>query len=61
MAKAPSPSFRAVEKLGMENPELDTALKSSGIMQLGYDPRVLIQEGRPKDYEKTNLFWCLCS
>jgi hypothetical protein len=56
MAKAPSPSFRAVEKLGMENPELDTALKSSGIMQLGYDPRVLIQEGRPKDYEKTNLF-----
>ena len=51
-----SPSFRAVEKLGIENPELDQALKTSGIMQLGYDPRVLIQEGRPKDYEKTNLY-----
>ena len=56
MAKAPSPSFRAVEKLGMENPELDAALKSSGIMQLGYDPSVLVQEGRPKDYERTNLY-----
>lgn len=51
-----SPSFRAVEKLGIENPELDTALKSSGIMQLGYDPSVLIQEGLPKAYEKTNLY-----
>lgn len=50
------PSFRAVEKLGMENPELDTALKSSGIMQLGYDPSILIQEGLPKAYEKTNLY-----
>jgi hypothetical protein len=25
-------------------------------MQIGYDPRVVIQEGRPKDYEKTNLY-----
>lgn len=49
------PSFRAVEKLGMENPELDTALKSSGIMQLGYDPSILIQRGPVERYERTNL------
>jgi len=51
-----TPSFRAIEKLGIENPELDQALKTSGIMQLGYDPSVLIQEGLPKAYEKTNLY-----
>lgn len=51
-----SPSFRAVEKLGIENPELDQALKTSGIMQLGYDPSILIQRGPVERYEKTNLF-----
>lgn len=50
-----SPSFRAVEKLGIENPELDQALKTSGIMQLGYDPSILIQRGPVERYESTNL------
>ena len=39
----PAMSFRAMEKLGMENPFINDALKKSNIFALGYDPNRLIQ------------------
>jgi len=39
----PAMSFRAMEKLGMENPFIEEALKKSNVFALGYDPNRLIQ------------------
>lgn len=40
---AKSPSFRAVEKLGIEYPNLDKALKEDPLFQYAYDPKMLVQ------------------
>lgn len=39
----PAMSFRAMEKLGMENPFIEEALKKSNVFALGYNPNRLIQ------------------
>jgi len=55
MAKKSSPSFRAVEKLGMENAGLDALLKSDPLFQYGYDPSVLVQRFTGGDYRTTDF------
>lgn len=42
--KTPHPSFRAVEKLGIMYPGLDKALRDNPLAQLGYDPKIIIQQ-----------------
>jgi hypothetical protein len=42
--KTPHPSFRAVEKLGIMYPGLDEGLKKNPLAQLGYDPKIIIQQ-----------------
>jgi hypothetical protein len=57
----PAMSFRAMEKLGMENPFIEEALKKSNVFALGYDPNRLIQNllnedtGRGFNITKSNF------
>ena len=53
--KKTSPSFRAVEKLGIENKGLESLLKSDPLFQYGYDPSVLVQRFTGGDYTTTDF------